>query len=352
MSAPSKELIDRKKPPKAVVFGVSGISLSDGERSFFRYANPFGFILFQRNCVNPKQVKDLIADLRAAVGRPDVPFFIDQEGGRVARLKEPHWPKFPPARMFGKLAETKADLGTEAAKINAQLIAAELLELGIGVNCAPLADLLFEQTDAAIGDRAYSADGEVVAECARAAAEGMMEFGILPVIKHIPGHGRTVVDPHHVQSIVMTHREELEKTDFLPFKALRDMPIGMTCHIIFKSIDSLPTSISPVMHEIIRGHIGFDGLLLSDDLNMKGVAGRLEDLCVSVLRAGSDLALHCSGNMAEMVQVNGVVPAMTEKAMERWERAVARLSRKPLFVDKVGLMDRLDMLLGVAEITT
>lgn len=353
MSQPNiKQVFDRNKPPKAVVYGVSGVALTDGERSFFRYANPFGFILFQRNCGSPQQVKDLIKDLRACVGRADLPIFIDQEGGRVARLKPPHWPAFPPARMFGKLCETHAELGVEAAKINAQLIAAELNELGINVNCAPLADLLFEKTDVAIGDRAYSADADVVAECARAAAEGMMAMGVMPVIKHIPGHGRTVVDPHHVQSVVTASLEILEKTDFLPFKALRDLPVGMTCHIVFKSIDALPTSISPKMHDIIRNQIGFDGLLLSDDLNMKGIAGRLEDLCQSVLKAGSDIALHCSGSMSEMVLLAGSVPPMTEKAMQRWERALTRLSPPSPYLDKTGLMDRLDMLLGVAEITS
>ena len=344
--------LNRDKPPKAMILGVSGISLTDAEKSFFRYANPLGFILFQRNCVNPQQTKNLIKELRDAVARPNAPVLIDQEGGRVARLKPPHWPEFPPARMIGKMAEQSNDLGLEAAKINAQLIGLELHELGIHVNCAPLADVLFDTTDNAIGDRAYSSNTEIVAECARAAAEGYLSSGVLPIIKHIPGHGRTIVDPHHTQSIVKASKQELHDIDFAPFRALRDMPIAMTCHIIFESYDKLPCSLSPVMHEIIRKEIGFDGLLISDDLNMKGVYGRIEDLVTSSLKAGSDIALHCNGNMSEMVLVSGACPPMTSAAMDRWDRAFARRGRPPMFVDKGGLLDRLDMLLGVAAITS
>lgn len=347
-----KSELNRDKPPKAMILGVSGVSLTEAEKSFFRYANPLGFILFQRNCVNPQQLKILIKELRECVGRPRAPVLIDQEGGRVARLKPPHWPEFPPARMIGKMAEQSADLGLEAARVNAQLIGVELHELGISVNCAPLADVLFDVTDNAIGDRAYSSDTHIVAECARAAAEGLLWAGILPIIKHIPGHGRTVVDPHHTQSVVKASKQELIQTDFAPFRALRDMPIAMTCHIIFEAFDKLPCSLSPVMHEVIRKDIGFDGLLISDDLNMKGVYGRIEDLVINCLKAGSDIALHCNGVMTEMVLVSGACPAMTDAAMDRWERAQLRLGAPPMFVDKGGLLDRLDMLLGVAAITT
>lgn len=340
------------KPPRAIIFGLSGITLTEGERQFLRYANPFGFILFQRNCAGPKQVKDLVADLRATVGRADAPILIDQEGGRVARLKAPHWPAFPPARMFGRLAEKDDALGLEATRINAQLIGMELQALGITVNCAPVADVLCEETDNAIGDRAFSADPACVGECARAYAEGLMAAGVLPVIKHLPGHGRTRVDPHNVQATVTAKKEELAARDFLPFKALRDLPIGMTCHIVFTDIDAQrPASISPAVHAIIRKEIGFDGLLISDDLNMKGIRGRLEDLVGDVIKAGSDVALHCNGDMNEMVPVAAAAPFMSLEALERWERAKARLT-PPSFADKGGLMDRLDMLLGVAELTS
>lgn len=344
--------LNRDKPPKAMILGVSGVSLTDAEKSFFRYANPFGFILFQRNCVNPQQVKNLIKELRDSVGRPNAPVLIDQEGGRVARLKPPHWPEFPPARMIGKMAEQSVDLGVEAAKTNAQLIGIELNELGINVNCAPLADVLFDVTDNAIGDRAYSSNTDIVAECARACAEGLLWAGVMPIMKHIPGHGRTIVDPHHTQSVVKASQQELQDIDFAPFRALRDLPVAMTCHIIFESYDKLPCSLSPVMHEVIRKDIGFDGLLISDDLNMKGVYGRIEDLVVTCLKAGTDIALHCNGNMSEMVLVSGACPAMTPAAMDRWDRAQLRLGKPPMFVDKVGLLDRLDMLLGVAAITS
>lgn len=341
-----------EKPPRAIIFGVSGITLTDGEKQFFRYANPFGFILFGRNCVNPQQVKTLVADLRASVGRADAPIVIDQEGGRVARLKPPHWPAYPPAKMFGDLAKNDMDMALEAARINAQLIGLELYELGFTINCAPLADVLTRETDQAIGDRAFSENPDVVAECARAYAEGLMESGILPVIKHMPGHGRTGVDPHRFQSVVTASRAELEAQDFLPFKALRDMPIGMTCHILFTALDNKnPASLSPVVHHIIRREIGFDGLLFSDDINMKGIMGRQEDLAVRALQAGSDVALHCNGNMNEMVAVSAATPVMRPDSMARWQRAAAHIKRPSMFVDKAGLMDRLDMLLGVAALT-
>lgn len=336
-------------PPRAIVFGVSSTTLTDGERQFFHYANPFGFILFQRNCAGPAQVKELVADLRRSVGRPDAPIFIDQEGGRVARLKPPHWPEFPPARIFGQIAERDLELGREATKINAQLIGLELAELGITVNCAPLADLLYKETDKAIGDRAFSADPEIVAECARACAEGLLWAGVLPVIKHLPGHGRTLVDPHHLQARVGASVAELAATDFVPFKALRDLPIGMTCHILFTAIDAkYPGSISPAVHDHIRQHIGFDGLLLSDDLNMKGILGRIEDLVENVILAGSDLALHCNGNMSEMVAAAAAAPRLSDEAKARWQRALAMRKTPPLFIDKAELFDRLDMLLGAA----
>jgi beta-N-acetylhexosaminidase len=343
--------LDRAKPPKAIIFGVSGISLSDAEKSFFRYANPFGFILFQRNCASPQQIRNLIAELRGAVGR-HAPVLIDQEGGRVARLKPPHWPEFPPARMMGKMAENALDLGAEAAKINSQLIGLELYELGINVNCAPLADVLFDTTDNAIGDRAYSSNPEIVAECARSAAEGFLWAGVLPIIKHFPGHGRTIVDPHHTESLVTASKQELTDIDFAPFRALRDLPMGMTSHIIFQAYDTLPASLSPVIHNVIRKEIGFDGLLISDDLNMKGVYGRVEDLVQNVIKAGTDIALHCNGNMSEMVLASSAAPIMTGDAMDRWERAQMRLGTPPVFVDKGGLLDRLDMLLGVAALTS
>ncbi len=338
-----------KGPAKAVIFGCSGISLTGGEKQFFRYANPFGFILFQRNCVSPKQVRELIGELRAAVGRPDAPVLIDQEGGRVARLKPPHWPSFPPAKMLGDLYLQNAELGTEAARINSRLIAFELHALGFTVNCAPLADVLTDTTDPAIGDRAYGDDPKVVAACARAAAEGLLEYGILPVIKHMPGHGRTLADPHINQAVVPVSHKALAEQDFLPFKALRDLPLGMTCHITFTALDDQkPTSISPKVHEIIRKEIGFDGFLFSDDIAMKGLRGRMEDLVVWAVQAGSDCALHCSGDMNQMAAIASCALPLSDQAMERWSKALARRMPPPAFADRAELTDRLDMLLGVA----
>jgi beta-N-acetylhexosaminidase len=337
------------KPPKAVIFGCSGISLTEGEKQFFRYANPFGFILFQRNCVSPKQVRDLIGELRAAIGRPDAPILIDQEGGRVQRLKPPNWQAYPPAKMFGDLYAQKPELGLEAATIGAKLIGLDLHELGITVNCAPLLDVLNPDTDPAIGDRAYSNDPKVVGVCARAAAKGYLEAGVLPVIKHMPGHGRTLADPHYHPATVHASHEALAMRDFLPFKEMRDMPLGMTCHITFMALDpQRPTSVSPLVHNIIRNEIGFDGFLMSDDIAMKGLRGRLEDITQQVVQAGSDVALHCSGNMNEMAAVGGSALPMTEQALARWERARTMLKKPAPFTDKAALTDRLDMLLGVA----
>jgi beta-N-acetylhexosaminidase len=340
------------KIPKAVIFGCSGLSLTDGEKQFFRYADPFGFILFQRNCNSPQQVRTLIAELREAVQRPDAPVLIDQEGGRVQRLKPPQWPQHPPAKMFGDLYARQADLGLEAARINAHLIGLELHGLGFTVNCTPLADVLCDETDPAIGDRAYSKDPKIVIECARATAQGHMEMGILPVIKHMPGHGRTPADPHHHVAVVRASKADLEARDFVPFKALKDLPIGMTCHIVFSGLDDKSCSVSPKMHEIIRKEIGFDGFLLSDDIAMKGLRGRMEDLVVQTVQAGSDCALHCSGNMNEMVGIAAVSLPMSDLSLNRWKKAEAMRKAPPPFSDKTALLDRLDMLLGVAATST
>ncbi|HVY12407.1 MAG TPA: glycoside hydrolase family 3 N-terminal domain-containing protein, partial [Alphaproteobacteria bacterium] len=248
--------------------------------------------------------------------------------------------------------EKNADLGAEATRLNSCLIGLELRELGITVNCAPLADVLCAETDPAIGDRAFSNDPAAVAACARASGLGLMEAGVLPVIKHMPGHGRAITDPHIHQATVKATREELAARDFAPFKALHDFPLGMTCHITFTALDPQRScSLSPVLHEIIRKEIGFDGFLLSDDIAMKGLRGRMEDITQQVLQAGSDCVLHCNGNMSEMALVAGSAPVMSEESIHRWLRAVRMLRQPSAFADKAELMDRLDMLLGVAAAT-
>ncbi len=335
--------------PKAVVFGCAGAVLTEGEKHFFRHAGPFGLILFQRNCLDPAQIRNLIAEFRGVTGREDAPVFIDHEGGRVQRLRPPRWPLLPRAKMAGDLYTKKAGLGVEAARTCGRLMGFDLHDLGVTVNCAPLADVLCDETDPAIGDRAYSRDPDAVAACARACAQAMLEMGVLPVIKHFPGHGRASADPHKHPAMVHAPPEELRARDFPPFRALRDLPLGMTCHVAFRAIDELPCSLSSALHKIIREDIGFDGLLLSDDLAMKGLRGRMEDLARQALRAGSDIVLHCSGVLDEMTQVAAGVGPMSDAAFRRWERALSMRKPPPPFMDKPALTDRLDMLLGAAQ---
>jgi beta-N-acetylhexosaminidase len=306
----------------AAIFGVSGQTLTGEERAFFRDVQPLGFILFARNVAEPDQVRRLVNDLRAAVEHAEAPVLIDQEGGRVQRLRPPHWRAAAPAARFGALAAQHAGDGRMAVFLNHQLIGAELAALGIDVDCAPLIDVHHPGAHDVIGDRAFGGDPEQVAELGRAAAEGLMSAGITPVIKHIPGHGRSMVDSHHDLPRVPASRAELARTDFVPFKRLADLPWGMTAHIVYEAVDpDLPATLSPkVITEIIRGEIGFDGLLLSDDLSMKALRGSLADLARKSVAAGCDIALHCNGRMEEMVQVAAGAPPLSKAGQERYTR--------------------------------
>jgi beta-N-acetylhexosaminidase len=306
----------------AAIFGVSGQILTGEERAFFRDVQPLGFILFARNVADPDQVRRLVNDLRASVEHAEAPVLIDQEGGRVQRLRPPHWRAAAPAAKFGALAAQRANDGRKAVFLNHQLIGAELAALGIDVDCAPLIDVQQAGAHDVIGDRAFSGDPEQVAELGRAAADGLMSAGITPVIKHIPGHGRSMVDSHHDLPRVTTSRAELEHTDFVPFKRLADLPWGMTAHIVYEAIDpDLPATLSTkVISEIIRGEIGFDGLLLSDDLSMKALRGTLSELAQRSIAAGCDIALHCNGKMEEMAQVAAGAPPLSKAGLERYTR--------------------------------
>lgn len=327
--------------------------LTSGERSFFADVNPLGFILFQRNCQTREQVRQLIADLRTLVGRDDAPILIDQEGGRVARLKPPTWPKYPAARVFGKIWEQDPDLGIEAVKIHATLMGHELARLGFTVNCAPVLDVLVSVTHDAIGDRAFSDKPEAVIALGRAFAEGMLTAGILPVIKHMPGHGRANVDPHLALPVVDADMQTLER-DFKPFAALKDFPIGLTCHVLFKALDAArPVSTSAkIIRDIIRQKIGFDGLLLSDDLDMKALVGRLEDRARDALAAGSDVVLYCPGMVPGMVEISRGLERMNDLAWARWQRAMDRLPKRDPMIDVSGLSNRLDVILGAMAAST
>jgi len=334
--------------PKAVIFGCSGLHLTDAERDFFGACDPLGFILFQRNCDNPDQVRKLVDDLRASVGRLDAPVLIDQEGGRVARLKPPHWPRFPPAMDFAALYAKDKDKGYEAAVLGGQLIAHELFKLGITVDCAPVLDVPQSDADPIIGDRAFGKDIRTIQILAGAFMNGLARGGVDPVIKHIPGHGRALVDSHLELPLVDVPLKELQDVDFPPFKALNTAPWAMTAHVIYKALDNkAPATTSPyVIAEIIRKDIGFKGLLLSDDLSMKALSGQLKDRAKDCLAAGCDVALHCNGERDEMVQVIRGVKSMTADAYSRYKLGEdRRLTAKQDF-DPAQARARFDDIMG------
>ena len=312
-------------PPAAAIFGCAGPGLSEAERDFFRDADPLGFILFARNCHSFDQLRALTGDLRAAVGRADAPILIDQEGGRVARLKPPLGHRVPAARRIGERYERDADAGRAAAWAAGRLIAADLTALGIDVDCAPVLDLARPETTKAIGDRSWSGDPHAVGELGRAVAEGLLAGGVLPVIKHMPGHGRARVDSHEELPTVDAPASELAASDFMPFRVLSGLPLGMTAHVRYTAIDpDRPATHSPtVIADIVRGHIGFDGLLMTDDLAMRALEGTPGLRARRSLAAGCDIALHCTGRLDEMRDVAANVSPMSSAACRRWAAARA-----------------------------
>ena len=305
-----------------------------------------GFILFKRNCESPDQVRALVRELRETIGRADAPVLIDQEGGRVARLQPPHWRKYPAAATLGALGGERAQ---EAVRLAARLIADDLTALGITVDCLPVLDVPQPGASPAIGDRAYSSDPAEVARLGKAACEGLLEGGALPVIKHIPGHGRATVDSHDALPRVTAPRAELDTADFAPFRALSDMPWAMTAHIVYGAIDAeAPATHSPlVIREIIRANMGFDGVLVSDDLSMKALGGSIGVRAARALAAGCDLALHCNGNAEEMMDVAAAIAPLTPEARRRLDRAELR-RHAPAPLDRRAAEARLDALLGGA----
>ena len=315
-----------KLGPRSLICGCAGTVLSAEETDFFSALQPLGFILMGRNCDDPEQVKQLVQALRACVRHTDVPILIDVEGGRVARLKPPHWPVLPPAAVIGALYKYDSALGIEMAGLSGRIIGQELAALGITVDCAPVLDVAHPETHDAIGDRAFSADPAAVGQLGQAFAEGLLVSGVLPVIKHLPGHGHTTFDPHLALPVVLHDRTIVAK-DFAPFKLLAAMPLGMTCHILFEKIDGKhPVSQSAAMHEIIRREIGFGGLLISDDLDMKALGGTLTDRAEKVLAAGTDVALVCNADIHELAALCEL-PAMPDVSWERWQRACGFLRR-------------------------
>ena len=338
---------------KAFITGVAGTNLSAEERSFIATERPWGFILFKRNVADPAQVTALTDQLRAAVGEPNAPVLIDQEGGRVQRLSPPHWPLYPPGAAFGSLYDIDAALGLRAALLSARLIGDDLAELGVTVDCLPLADVPVAGADAVIGNRAYGTEPAKVSAIARAVTVGLAQGGILPVLKHIPGHGRATADTHLRLPVVDTAQAELEKTDFAAFRPLVDLPMAMTAHVVFSAYDPAhPATTSATMIEtVIRGLIGFQGLLMSDDVSMNALAGSIAERTRAIFAAGCDLVLHCNGKLDEMREVASETPELSGKALIRAERALA--SRKPpVPFDRAAARAELDALidrLGAAE---
>ena len=323
----------------ATVFGCAGPALLPEERSFFRNADPFGFILFARNVETPGQLRRLTGDLRDAVGR-DAPILIDQEGGRVQRLRSPHWREWdPPLDTVARAGSVEAAEHIMRARM--RVIGAELRAVGIDANCAPVADVARPETHPFLRNRCYGSDPGTVARIARAVALGLTEAGVLPVMKHLPGHGLSQLDTHLDLPTVETALDDLRAVDFAPFRALNDLPMAMTAHLVFAALDpGLPATQSPTMIRLIRDEIGFQGLLMSDDLNMEALKGSLADRTVRSLAAGVDIALHCKGDLAEMQEVAGAAGVMTPAARARAEAALsARTPALPLDAALADLTD-------------
>ena len=317
--------------PTAFITGCAGIILTLDEEEFLAQTAPWGLILFRRNIESPEQVRALVSAFRAIVGRADAPVLIDQEGGRVQRLAPPHWPLYPPAAVFADIADAGDEpRAVEATRLGARLMADDLADLGINVDCVPCADLRLPEGHGIIGDRAYGDSPGPVAVLARAAAEGLVSGGVLPVLKHIPGHGRARADSHESLPVVDTSRAELEATDFEAFRLLADLPLGMTAHVVYSAIDpdNPATTSAKVISEIIRGHIGFDGVLMSDDLSMGALAGSLASRTEASFAAGCDLVLHCNGKLDEMREVASRTPVLAGEAARRCDAALARLKTR------------------------
>jgi beta-N-acetylhexosaminidase len=316
----------------AFICGLAGPELAPDEAAFLRAARPCGIILFARNCADPAQVRRLTDAACAAVGE-EILVLIDQEGGRVQRLKPPHWRALPAAAAYVKAYAGDLEKAARAASAAARLTAAELCAVGINTNCAPLLDVPAPGSHSIIGDRAYEAAPERVIVMGRAVAEGLMAGGVLPVMKHVPGHGRAGADSHFDLPVVTTPREELEACDFLPFRALAALPAAMTAHVVFTAFDAeAPASISQrVTQDVIRGAIGFDGLLMSDDLAMKALSGTVAERARAVYASGSDVVLACNGGLEESESVASVAPSLQGVARARFERARAVLRQQQPF---------------------
>jgi beta-N-acetylhexosaminidase len=320
-------MIPAMSESKAVILGASGTVLTPDEKAFFRDERPWGFIVFARNIESVAQLRDLAAAMRDCAGSADAPVFVDQEGGRVQRLRPPLAPNYPTGAALGALYRHDAAAGLRAAWLMSRLHAFDLLRCGLNADCLPVLDVPVEGAHDVIGDRAYGKEPGIVAAMGRSAMEGLQAGGVLPVIKHIPGHGRACADSHHHLPVVDASLDELRAHDFPPFKALNDAPMAMTAHVVYTAIDTdRPATTSPrAIEEVIRGEIGFDGLLMSDDVSMKALSGDFASRTQAILAAGCDVVLHCNGLMEEMRAVAEVAPVLSGEALRRAERAVVGL---------------------------
>ena len=314
---------------RAFISGVAGTTINPGEVAVLRDAGRFGLILFKRNIESPAQVKALTSQFRDVVGR-DAPVLVDQEGGRVQRLGPPHWPPYPPGAAYAALYEAERGRGLTAARLGGRLIAEDLVAVGIDIDCVPVADVPVAGADEVIGNRAFGHTPDQVAALAAAMAEGVLAAGVLPVVKHLPGHGRANADSHLALPVVDTDRATLEATDFAAFRPLSSLPLGMTAHVVFSAIDAAqPATTSAIMiREVIRGSIGFEGLLMSDDVSMGALSGTLAERSRAAIAAGCDLVLHCNGDLAEMRQVAEASPLLAGEAAVRAKRALALRQRR------------------------
>lgn len=334
---------------KPVIFGVSAPSLTDDERAFFKEANPLGFILFKRNCIDRVQMRSLTDSLREVTGREDVPILIDQEGGRVSRMVPPVWPDFPAGAAFNALYDKAPISAIEAARHNYHALALMLHEVGVNVNAAPLLDVSQPETTVAIGDRAFGHDPMQVAALGRAALEGLQRGGVVGIVKHIPGHGRALVDSHLELPRVSADADALSH-DIEPFQALNHAPMAMTCHLMFEAWDKvLPATLSPtIISNIIRERIGFDGLLMTDDIDMKALSGTPGEKATQALEAGCDVVLDCWARMDEMVEIVNLIPDASAACEERLARAMATIANGAQDPDMMELLALRDELLALA----
>ena len=321
---------------QAFIAGCSDIKLSESEKDLLANHRPWGAILFKRNCKNKLQVAELTQSLREVTKSPELPIFIDQEGGRVQRLGPPIWPKYPTGQSYADLYKIEPNLGERAVWLGSRLMAHDLIELGIDADCLPVLDVPVPGAHDVIGDRAYGNDPDLIANLGGIAANGLLAGGVLPVVKHIPGHGRAGVDSHHELPVVDAPRSELEGIDFLPFQKLNHLPMAMTAHVVYTAFDrDHPCSTSQhVIQNIIRDTIGFQGLLMSDDVSMNALAGSIDKRVEACFAAGCDVVLHCNGDMDEMIKVAENSPALEGAALERANKTLAmRKAPEPFDVD-------------------